>query len=133
MLTDSLLLFRCVSRLVNAQTLLRVFLVALLGFAVLLIFLLKGGLGARLLCELVDRIFVFSVISMPLNRGTLYPAAFEPFELFVGWSASIPGWICVALGAYCFSSVAVGECLDPYAQPPEAIAHSFLTAARARC
>ena len=126
MLTDSLLLFHCVSRLVKAQTLLRVFLVAQLGIAVLLIFLLMVGLGARVLCEPVVRIFVFSVISIPLNRGTLHPAVFEPFELFVGLSVKIPGWLRFAISAYCFSGVAVGECFASYAQPAEAIAHSSL-------
>ena len=108
MLTDSLLLFHCVSRLVNAQTLLRVFLVALLGLAVLLTFFLMVGLGVRLLCEPLVRIFVFSVITMPFSRGTLHPAAFEPFESFVGLSAKITGWLCVAAGAHCFCGVAVG-------------------------
>ena len=108
MLTDSLLLFHCVSRLVNAQTLLRVFLVALLGLAVLLTFFLMVGLGVRLLYEPLVRIFVFSVITMPFSRGTLHLAAFEPFELFVGLSAKITGWICVAACADCFSGAAVG-------------------------
>ena len=59
-------------------------------------------------------------------RGTLHPAVYEPFELFVGLSATIPGWLCVALGAHCFSGVAVGECFASYAQPAEALAHPFL-------
>ncbi len=52
----------------------------------------------------------------------LHPAVFEPFELFVGLSAKITGWLRVAPSAYRFSGVAAGECFDSYAQPAEALA-----------
>jgi hypothetical protein len=59
----------------------------------------------------------------PAFWGMLQPAAFEFLESFVGASVSIAGRICVAIGAFCFNGVAVGERFGSYAQPRETLAH----------